>query len=129
MATATASDKGNSLSLDSDEVLEMYCEQCDRCVGISVTAKGFCVECVEYMCSTCLLYHKRYVPEHSQLNEDVMPQDFSFVKCSIHTNQLIKFYCSVCKSFACMECKTNKHGTCNKVDHLSTTVKGIEQSK
>ncbi|XP_045178016.2 uncharacterized protein LOC123538115 [Mercenaria mercenaria] len=113
---------------DSDELQEMHCEQCEKHFNKNITAEGFCVDCMEYMCQTCLNYHRIYMSQHALKDKDSMPQDFCFEKCTIHQNLLIKFYCSACKIFACSECKINSHINCEDVNHLPTIVYGIEQS-
>ncbi|XP_053385752.1 uncharacterized protein LOC123538994 [Mercenaria mercenaria] len=129
MASLNSNDEKTSLTQDSDELVEMYCEHCEKDENKYVPAEGFCVDCVEYMCAMCIRFHKRYVKDHSIKDKDSMPQDFCFDKCSIHTDQLIKFYCNDCQKIACSDCKSNEHNNCTNVKYLTTMVEGIEQSK
>ncbi|XP_053390611.1 uncharacterized protein LOC128553474 [Mercenaria mercenaria] len=123
MATAAGNeyDDNASLTQESDEIKEMYCENCEKELGTVVTADGFCVECMEYLCSTCLRYHKKYVPDHTLQDSANMPQDFCFEKCQIHKVELTKFYCKSCDQIACPKCKTEHHKECT-VDHIPTLV-------
>ncbi|XP_060573358.1 uncharacterized protein LOC132731235 [Ruditapes philippinarum] len=118
----------SSLTQDSDEIKEMYCEECERDNGEYATAVAFCVDCVEYKCKTCREYHRRHFKTHKIQDSDSMPQDFYFEKCSTHPQQLIKFYCSECSKLACQDCKDNAHGQCGDVYHLPTVASGIQKS-
>ncbi|XP_060554571.1 E3 ubiquitin-protein ligase TRIM33-like [Ruditapes philippinarum] len=118
-----------SFTQDSDEVQEMFCEHCDKHDKQYVPAEGFCEECFEYLCGTCLKFHKRYMVSHTIKNKNNMPQDFCLEKCFVHQDELVKFYCQACKKFACYECKTLDHGTCSMVNHLPALVPGIENSQ
>ncbi|XP_060583385.1 transcription intermediary factor 1-beta-like [Ruditapes philippinarum] len=118
-----------SFTQDSDEVQEMFCEVCDKHDKQYVPAEGFCEECFEYLCETCLKYHRVYKKSHTIKDKDNMPQDFCLEKCSVHQDELVKFYCQACKKFACTECKTRDHGNCGMVGHLPALVPGIENSQ
>ncbi|XP_060571710.1 E3 ubiquitin-protein ligase TRIM56-like [Ruditapes philippinarum] len=117
-----------SLTQDSEEVTEMYCEECDRHGDGYATAVAFCVDCLDYICVTCQRYHKRQFKTHRIKDSYSMPQDFYFEKCSIHPGQLIKFYCSECNKEACQECKDNEHVKCSDVSHLPTLASDIQKS-
>ncbi|XP_060606591.1 uncharacterized protein LOC132758899 [Ruditapes philippinarum] len=117
-----------SLTQDSDETKEMYCEECEKHTGAYATAEAFCVNCVEYKCKTCQEYHKRHFKAHTIYDSGRMPQDFYFEKCSLHPKQLIKFYCLECNIEGCQECKDNDHENCRNVNHLPTLASGIQKS-
>ncbi|XP_060583384.1 uncharacterized protein LOC132739649 [Ruditapes philippinarum] len=129
MAFSIGSDFSTSFTQDSGEVKEMFCEVCDKHDKKYVPAKGFCVECFEYLCGTCLKYHKIYMKSHTIKDKDNMPKDFCIAKCSVHQDELIKFYCQDCKKVACTECKSQDHGKCSIVCHLPALVPGIENSQ
>ncbi|XP_060579032.1 uncharacterized protein LOC132736005 [Ruditapes philippinarum] len=129
MAFSIGSDFSTSFTQDSDEVQEMFCEHCDKHDNQYVPAEGFCEECFEYLCGTCLKYHKIYMKSHTIKDKDNMPQDFCLEKCSVHQDELIKFYCQDCKKCACTECKTQDHGNCSIISHLPVLVPGIENSQ
>ncbi|XP_053390752.1 uncharacterized protein LOC128553601 [Mercenaria mercenaria] len=102
-------DLNNPPSESSDsEIREMFCEHCQRDESIEdvPTAEGFCSTCTEYMCKTCIKYHRTYRSYHKILDKEEMPKDLCMTHCSKHTSKLIKFYCDKCKVFACSECKT-----------------------
>jgi hypothetical protein len=66
---------------------------------------------------------------HSIKDKDNMPQDFCQEKCSVHQDELVKFFCQICKIFASTECKTQNHGSCITVSHIPALVPGIENSQ
>ncbi|XP_053389287.1 uncharacterized protein LOC128552282 [Mercenaria mercenaria] len=107
----------------SDEVKEMFCEDCEKELGTFVKADGFCVNCVEYLCATCIRYHKKHLSQHTLLDSSNMPQDFCFDKCQKHPKEIIKFYCESCKTTACPKCKTENHNNCSEVCHIPSIVK------
>ncbi|XP_060560023.1 E3 ubiquitin-protein ligase TRIM56-like [Ruditapes philippinarum] len=122
-----ASNSCGSLTQDSDEIKEMYCEECDRHGDGYATAVAFCVDCLDYICVTCQRYHKRQFKTHKIQESKGMPQDFYCEKCSTHPGQLIKFYCLQCNKEACQECKDNDHVNCSDVNHLPTLASDIQK--
>ncbi|XP_053405102.1 uncharacterized protein LOC128558879 [Mercenaria mercenaria] len=104
---------------ESDEVVEMFCEICDRKGKRDVIAVGFCVACVTYYCDTCLDYHAQFLPDHIQQDRNQMPKDFYLEKCEQHSKELVKFYCQSCGNIACSVCKNTFHRACQRVCHLS----------
>ncbi|XP_060593331.1 uncharacterized protein LOC132747828 [Ruditapes philippinarum] len=118
-----------SLPEGSDEAQEMFCEHCNTHDKKHVPAEGFCEYCLVYLCGTCIKFHERYMLSHTIKDKDNMPQDFCFEKCSVHQDELIKFYCQVCEKIACIECKKEVHENCEAVKHLPSFVQGIENSK
>ncbi|XP_060606590.1 uncharacterized protein LOC132758898 [Ruditapes philippinarum] len=123
-----ASNFSGSLTQDSDEVKEMYCEECDRHSDGYATAVAFCVDCVDYLCVACQRYHERHFTTHKIHDSNNMPQEFYFEKCSTHPGQLVKFFCSECNKEACHECRNNEHVNCSDVNHLPTLASEIQES-
>ena len=119
-----------SMARSSDDVHEMFCEECDKHESKYVPAEGFCTECLEYKCIECLKYHRRLLKKpHNIQDKNSMPQDFYTEKCSRHPKQVIKYYCFNCEAESCQECKDNDHPSCGQVKHLPTFVKDIQHSK
>lgn len=99
---------------------EMFCEPCDK-EGNRVRADGFCVNCLDYMCNTCMKYHKKYVRNHTHLDRSQMPQDFVVERCPTHRKELVKFYCTHCDDTTCPECiPVNHHASCTEIFHIPT---------
>ncbi|XP_053386406.1 nuclear speckle splicing regulatory protein 1-like [Mercenaria mercenaria] len=94
----------------SDFEETMFCEPCNK-EGITAEADGFCSSCSDYLCSTCLRYHKRLAKDHTLFDKSSMPQDFCLERCVFHPNDLVKFYCTKCDDTACSQCIPIKHQT------------------
>ncbi|XP_053386601.1 E3 ubiquitin-protein ligase TRIM33-like isoform X2 [Mercenaria mercenaria] len=102
----------------SDFEETMFCEPCNK-EGNTVEADGFCSDCSDYLCSTCLKYHKRLAKDHTLFDKSNMPQDFCFERCAIHPNDLVKFYCPRCDYTACIEClPINHQAECSEFKHI-----------
>lgn len=98
----------------------MFCESCHK-DGNTVRADGFCVNCLDYMCNTCLKYHRKYVRNHKQLDRSEMPQDYCVERCPVHPKELVKFYCTHCDDATCPECiPINHHASCTDIFHIPT---------
>jgi hypothetical protein len=97
----------DTVTRTSEEYIPNICEHCDS-DGKRAEADGFCVDCSEYLCNCCLLYHAKYKPEHSTKSKDEMLQDVRFEKCLKHHTKQMKYFCIECNNFACAKCITNK---------------------
>ncbi|XP_060593216.1 uncharacterized protein LOC132747740 [Ruditapes philippinarum] len=95
------------VTTSSDDFTARVCEHCES-AGKRAEADGFCVDCSEYMCNCCLLYHAKYKPEHSTKGKDNMPLDVRFEKCLKHHMKQMKYFCTDCNNVACAECITNE---------------------
>lgn len=114
---------------DSDEIHDILCEHCEQHGGVAEAA-GYCIDCKEYMCKTCLLYHKRYMPTHSLQDACNMPRDcYVTEKCLAHSNHQIKFYCQSCRRLVCRECREDEHNDCVYVSHIASLVSNDENDK
>ncbi|XP_053386587.1 uncharacterized protein LOC128550801 [Mercenaria mercenaria] len=102
----------------SDFEETMFCEPCNK-EGNTVEADGFCSDCSDYLCSTCLKYHKRLAKNHTLFDKSSMPQDFCLERCVLHPNDLVKFYCTKCDNTACSQCIPIEHQTeCSELMHI-----------
>ncbi|XP_045163003.2 uncharacterized protein LOC123527544 [Mercenaria mercenaria] len=126
--TETAS-KTDTKVYELDEEMEMFCEFCYKDGKQNQPADGFCVECVTYFCATCLNYHEKFHPNHTQQDKDKMPQDFYIQTCSQHSDALIKFYCLTCETTACSTSRVNDHEHCEEIHHLPQLVKDFDKIK
>ncbi|XP_053386589.1 tripartite motif-containing protein 45-like isoform X2 [Mercenaria mercenaria] len=102
----------------SDFEETMFCEPCNK-EGNTVEADGFCSNCSDYLCSTCLKYHTRLAKDHTLFDKSSMPQDFCLERCVFHPNDLVKFYCTKCDNTACSQCIPIEHQTeCSEFKHI-----------
>ncbi|WAR26008.1 hypothetical protein MAR_011712, partial [Mya arenaria] len=97
----------------------MESKLCDSC-GFDDTeekATGFCVDCVDYLCSTC--------------NEDMPSDERTFAsmktmaKCKIHPDRTVEYKCSTHDELICVSCFTKAHRHCQTIDEL--TVESTEK--
>ncbi|XP_053385012.1 uncharacterized protein LOC128550288 [Mercenaria mercenaria] len=58
-----------------------------------------------------------------------MPQDICTEKCQTHKNEMIKFYCGTCETFACFVCKTEGHTDTCSMNYLPDFVKDLENGE
>ncbi|TMS05708.1 E3 ubiquitin-protein ligase TRIM33 [Larimichthys crocea] len=89
------------------------CMTCDD----NTEAAGFCVNCVEYLCSTCVEAHQRvkFTRDHnirpttelSQKVHGVSTQRPMF--CDIHKQEPLKLFCETCDLLTCRDCQLVKH--------------------
>ncbi|XP_052818278.1 uncharacterized protein LOC128244302 [Mya arenaria] len=110
----------------------VYCQPCEE-GGKHVVAEGFCQTCEEYMCVSCIEYHKRLKisRNHVLLSKDKMPSFYPFTKqsaiadtdyCNNHPKEMIKFYCPTHGELGCGECVVLDHRSC-KVDYIADVAK------
>ncbi|KAH3858185.1 heat shock 70 kDa protein 12B-like [Dreissena polymorpha] len=106
----------------SDDV-DIYCEPCytDR---KSTVAKGFCVQCEEYICDTCIKHHRKFSMSrlHTVLDQSQMPTNYKkqepqaaecIEPCIKHRKEIIKFFCKPHKVLGCSVCIMLEHRTCD----------------
>lgn len=113
----------------SDEIMEMYCEPCKRDGTRNLLAEGFCVKCEDFICGTCVLYHKRFFSDHNIKSRQEMSFEFDTGKCSEHTEEPVMFYCERCDDFACAICKQNCHRNCSLIKHLYEVAEAFEMGE
>ncbi|XP_053405616.1 E3 ubiquitin-protein ligase TRIM71-like [Mercenaria mercenaria] len=130
-------------TLGSDEDIKVYCQPCDL-DGPRLPAHGYCVDCREHLCNTCLVAHKKHTlsRHHTLLDKNSMPQNISsasvhqrqpdnFTKpCPKHKKEMIKFYCQNHEALLCSVCVTLEHtGISCKVNYIPDISGQIINSK
>ncbi|XP_060561841.1 E3 ubiquitin-protein ligase TRIM33-like [Ruditapes philippinarum] len=135
----------STTSMASDEDLQVYCQPCDE-EGTRLPALGYCTDCKEHLCKTCLTVHKKLKSSkhHTVLDATSMPKVLQQPSTSIHTSQsddlttpcfkhpqeMIKFYCNDHKKLLCSVCVTLEHQpTSCKVDYIPDISCNIIDSK
>ncbi|XP_053403959.1 uncharacterized protein LOC128558497 [Mercenaria mercenaria] len=116
----------DTVSKSSAEDGEVFCQPCSS-DGDWTVATGYCENCNEYLCATCLKLHRRQAVSrnHKVLEGENMPKDRnSFLTlnacselCAKHTNEIMKFYCSAHDLVGCGDCMVLDHKSC-KVDRI-----------
>uniref|UniRef100_A0A8C9RET4 RING-type E3 ubiquitin transferase n=1 Tax=Scleropages formosus TaxID=113540 RepID=A0A8C9RET4_SCLFO len=105
---------------DSTEVPTSTVERTNQlCMSCSDNAEatGFCVECVEFLCVTCIGAHQRvkFTKDHTiRQKEEVSPEAVCVsnqkpVFCDIHKQEPLKLFCETCDRLTCRDCQLLKH--------------------
>ncbi|KAL3886969.1 hypothetical protein ACJMK2_026925 [Sinanodonta woodiana] len=107
---------------------------CDPCSSEehSIIATGFCVECREYLCESCINSHKRIkiakghriltIDEISKSPDIIMNLNVSS-SCTIHTDKEIEYFCKDHKTVCCVKCSIIDHRSCSELVDLKTDAK------
>ncbi|CAK7295530.1 Transcription intermediary factor 1-alpha [Vulpes lagopus] len=91
----------------------MVCTSCED----NAEANGFCVECVEWLCKTCIRAHQRvkFTKDHTvRQKEEVSAEAVGVtsqqpVFCPFHKKEQLKLYCETCDKLACRDCQLSEH--------------------
>ncbi|XP_053407523.1 uncharacterized protein LOC123547288 [Mercenaria mercenaria] len=112
---------------------------CGQCIvdGHEVEAHGFCADCHEYLCVTCFRAHCRNKASrhHKLLGNDALSNvriaqvssEICTEKCSVHINEIVKFFCSKHEALCCNDCVILNHRNC-EIDYIPETCSSIEES-
>uniref|UniRef100_A0A673GDI1 RING-type E3 ubiquitin transferase n=1 Tax=Sinocyclocheilus rhinocerous TaxID=307959 RepID=A0A673GDI1_9TELE len=105
---------------DSVEVpsstMEKSCQLCMSCDD-NTEASGFCVECAEFLCVTCIDAHQRvkFTRDHTvrqitEMSSEAMGASTQKpVFCDIHRQEPLKLFCETCDRLTCRDCQLLKH--------------------
>ncbi|XP_052759880.1 E3 ubiquitin-protein ligase TRIM33-like [Mya arenaria] len=104
------------------------CEPC-RADGKKLEAHGFCNNCNEYMCPSCINVHGNLTAtkHHTVLDKQKMPSQYPSSRkapdvsglelCKEHPPEAIKFFCPTHAHLSCGDCIVLNHRVC-KVDYI-----------
>ncbi|XP_042366996.1 transcription intermediary factor 1-alpha isoform X3 [Plectropomus leopardus] len=95
------------------EKTSQVCMSCDD----NTEATGYCVECVEFLCVTCIEAHQRvkFTRDHTiRQKEEMSPEALGIstqkpVFCDIHKQEPLKLFCETCDRLTCRDCQLLKH--------------------
>ncbi|XP_028810044.1 transcription intermediary factor 1-alpha [Denticeps clupeoides] len=95
------------------EKTSQLCMSCED----NTEATGYCVECVEFLCVTCVEAHQRvkFTRGHSIRQKEEMstgsvgPSTQKPVFCDIHKQEPLKLFCETCDRLTCRDCQLLKH--------------------
>ncbi|XP_069484845.1 transcription intermediary factor 1-alpha [Ambystoma mexicanum] len=96
--------------------VEKSSQACTSCED-NAEAQGFCVECVEWLCKTCVRAHQRvkFTKEHTvRQKEEVSPEAAGVtsqrpVFCPFHKKEQLRLYCETCDKLTCRDCQLQEH--------------------
>ncbi|TSK13189.1 Transcription intermediary factor 1-alpha [Bagarius yarrelli] len=95
------------------EKTSQLCMSCDD----NTEATGFCVECVEFLCVTCIEAHQRvkFTRDHTirqmeEMSSETMGASTQKpVFCEFHKQEPLKLFCETCDRLTCRDCQLLKH--------------------
>ncbi|XP_048463767.1 E3 ubiquitin-protein ligase TRIM33, partial [Rhincodon typus] len=102
-----------AISLKRDHRTAEVCTSCED----NAEASGFCVECLEWLCKTCIEAHQRvkFTKDHTvRQKKDVSPEAVSvsnqrMLFCPIHRQEQLKLFCETCDRLTCRDCQLLEH--------------------
>uniref|UniRef100_A0A669EMZ5 E3 ubiquitin-protein ligase TRIM33 n=1 Tax=Oreochromis niloticus TaxID=8128 RepID=A0A669EMZ5_ORENI len=94
----------------SDEKAAQVCTSCEDNAGTI----GFCVECGEWLCKTCVEAHQRVkiTKDHkirTKEDADAATSGQRPVFCPIHKQEPLKLFCETCDTLTCRDCQLLEH--------------------
>ncbi|XP_044066947.1 E3 ubiquitin-protein ligase TRIM33 isoform X2 [Siniperca chuatsi] len=99
----------------SDEKTAQVCTSCEDNAGTI----GFCVECGEWLCKTCVEAHQRVKITkdhkiHTKEDADAASESVGTsgqrpVFCPIHKQEPLKLFCETCDTLTCRDCQLLEH--------------------
>ncbi|XP_043564921.1 E3 ubiquitin-protein ligase TRIM33-like isoform X1 [Chiloscyllium plagiosum] len=97
----------------TDEKFNQVCTSCED----NAEASGFCVECLEWLCKTCIEAHQRvkFTKDHTvRQKKDVSPEAVSvsnqrMLFCPVHRQEQLKLFCETCDRLTCRDCQLLEH--------------------
>ncbi|XP_028848579.1 E3 ubiquitin-protein ligase TRIM33 isoform X3 [Denticeps clupeoides] len=100
----------------SSTSVENSLQVCTSCED-DANAVGFCVECREWLCKTCIEAHQRvkFTKDHKiQKKEEVSTESVETpgqkpVFCPIHKQEALKLFCETCDTLTCRDCQLLEH--------------------
>ncbi|XP_028305101.1 transcription intermediary factor 1-alpha isoform X2 [Gouania willdenowi] len=86
------------------------------CCEDNTEATGYCMECVEFLCVTCIEAHQRvkFTRDHTIRQKEEMSPAVGLstqkpVFCDIHKQEPLKLFCETCDRLTCRDCQLLKH--------------------
>ncbi|XP_026865786.2 E3 ubiquitin-protein ligase TRIM33 isoform X2 [Electrophorus electricus] len=101
------------VSSTSTQKSTQVCTSCED----NANAIGFCVECGEWLCKTCIEAHQRvkFTKDHTiRKKEEVSHESVGTsgqrtVFCPIHKQEALKLFCETCDKLTCRDCQLLEH--------------------
>uniref|UniRef100_A0A8B9HSG4 RING-type E3 ubiquitin transferase n=1 Tax=Astyanax mexicanus TaxID=7994 RepID=A0A8B9HSG4_ASTMX len=100
-------------SSTSTEKSTQVCTSCED----NASAIGFCVECGEWLCKTCIEAHQRvkFTKDHNIRKKEEVSSDSvgssgqRTVFCPVHKQEALKLFCETCDKLTCRDCQLLEH--------------------
>lgn len=96
--------------------MEKNSQVCMSCED-NTEATGYCIECVEFLCVTCIEAHQRvkFTRDHTiRQKQDMSPESLDIstqrpVFCDVHKQEPLKLFCETCDRLTCRDCQLLRH--------------------
>ncbi|XP_077079736.1 E3 ubiquitin-protein ligase TRIM33 isoform X2 [Siphateles boraxobius] len=96
--------------------VENSTQVCTSCED-NASAIGFCMECGEWLCKTCIEAHQRvkFTKDHKiRKKEEVSSESVGTsgqrpVFCPVHKQEALKLFCETCDTLTCRDCQLLEH--------------------
>ncbi|XP_045212891.2 uncharacterized protein LOC123563859 isoform X2 [Mercenaria mercenaria] len=116
----------HSIQDGSDAYVAFTCTPCSE-EGTSEEAVKYCLECDEYLCTTCTKYHRKVktsrdhklVDREEGKNKPKVATVTTKIKCRQHPDRDIEMYCGTHDMVYCLLCIATEHRTCKDVSSLT----------
>ncbi len=96
--------------------------KCSDC--LTADAEFWCDNCNNNYCSVCCTeVHKRRVFSNHRTTT-IKEKSLKIIRCQIHDNQIIKYWCHICETLVCMDCVMLEHKN-HKCALIETAAKEI----
>ncbi|XP_053399994.1 E3 ubiquitin-protein ligase TRIM33-like [Mercenaria mercenaria] len=119
---------GNQFSIQdgSDADIAFSCTPCSE-EGTREEAIKYCLECDEYLCTTCTKYHlkmkisrdHKLVEKEKGKHEQKIAKTTAKIKCRQHPDRDIEMYCGTHDMVYCLMCIATEHRSCGDVTSLT----------
>ena len=130
--------KDDDISFKPNRTNVIYCDPCEN-EGDEQPAVGFCVDCQEYLCSSCFKFHRRPAVwrHHVLQDKESMPVSKTMKEqlnyectepCSEHPSKLLEYFCQTHAQLGCPLCITKHHRRCNDVDYIPDIARKFSES-
>ena len=101
----------------TDDTQPSVCHGCEE-----RKAKHWCIDCSMKLCASCTKSHKKFMRGHKVMTLDEYKEANSSslllqqnVYCSVHPDNVVKFYCEKCEVTVCSDCAIIKHRSAEHV--------------
>ncbi|XP_052818919.1 uncharacterized protein LOC128244857 [Mya arenaria] len=123
----------------NEKETEILCQLCQE-EGLSLKAKGYCLDCRDYLCETCFDSHCRPRPlrthrlrkveelsvSEKEIKNDKNDDDISQLVCKIHDGNVILSYCGSHGQFCCERCLSIGHVACKDLTDINKLTNEID---
>jgi len=123
----------------ADKTGAQFCQPCaDADAGDSVAAVKFCSVCKDWLCVTCIEYHRRFksTRTHTLLDTNLVADstqgestENAHYYCDAHPTELIKYFCPKNDTVHCGDCAASSTRQMDKICSISNQIRNKDNFK